>query len=699
MKPVATLFPVLCLVFAGICTAENVKVFEIGSWNDDWREFGRYAHVMEFKGKPCEVDAVTVENSMFPMFISGPADGNPNSANPLNLHFSLTGKVSDLHLTIVIYGTTSYSLETALKLNVNGKSLGEERWRATPASPEVEYEKYQRLIRRRISAGWLSHGRNTISIEVVEGHYVTFDYLALTESPIDRELSPQPWWEQQHDRRGRYFAKKEYVPEPIPALAANRDRIPRPVFDERPDWLRCYWKAWELAFDRFRKPRPGSPFVSNYMDEAFADYALWLWDTSFMTMFGNYAHHIFPGIRSLDNFYCNQYPDGEIVREICEWSGDPRPRPSRPGTPDSLNNPIPPWAERESYRITNDKERLALVYDSLVSFYRSYSKIREKDQGTGLYYSSWAAMDNSPRGGAENQSTWIIGIDTSAQVVSFARDLAFIARELGFKEDARIFEQEADDLSERINRHLWNEEDGFYYDLARDGRMLTVKTIAAFWPLLSGTASKMQAARLVEHLNNTNEFNRLHRVPTLSADALEFEPAGGYWRGAVWAPTTMAVVRGLERAGYNELARDIAANHLDHVAAVFEKTGTIWENYAPDFVDKGDPSRPDFVGWSGIGPILFLIEHVIGIKVDAPHNTIAWRINSVDRSGVENLWFGGKTVTLVCEKRANQNSPCRISVQSTGDFRLNVEVGNVTKELQISAEGKRRYIIEHGGGT
>jgi hypothetical protein len=34
----------------------------------------------------------------------------------------------------------------------------------------------------------------------------------------------------------------------------------------------------------------------------------------------------------------------------------------------------------------------------------------------------------------------------------------------------------------------------------------------------------------------------------------------------------------------------------------------------------GAPSRKDFVGWTGIGPIAFFIEYAIGIKADAPAN-------------------------------------------------------------------------------
>ena len=91
-------------------------------------------------------------------------------------------------------------------------------------------------------------------------------------------------------------------------------------------------------------------------------------------------------------------------------------------------------------------------------------------------------------------------------------------------------------------------------------------------------------------MKNPNTFARLHRVPTVAADEPGYNPAGEYWRGSVWAPTDTMVIRGLERYGYTDLAREIALNHLTNMGRVFEKTGTVWENYAPDKIEPGQPA-------------------------------------------------------------------------------------------------------------
>lgn len=509
--------------------------------------------------------------------------------------------------------------------------------------------------------------------------------------------------------RGAYFAKKSYTPQPLPDFLVTRRKLPEPIFDEAPEFVSCYWKCWELAFSHFRQPPPGSPFVSNYIDEAFCD-SLFMFDTSFMTMFCNYAHPYVPGIQSLDNFYCTQLRDGEIVREITEKSGEPAPM-SPAGTPDSLNHPIVAWAERESYRITGDRERLALVYEPLVRYYRAMDKI--KDPSSGFYLACWASMDNSPR-----IAGLLCGIDTTAEVVLFARDLAEIAKVLGKTAEADMFAAEARALSAQINARLWDERTGYYYDTAVGGKRHNVRTVATFWPLIAGIPDAARAERLIAHLENPNAFGRTHLVPTLPADEKGYNTMGDYWRGGVWTPINTMVIRGLQRYGKDDLARRIAMNHLKNVAEVFRQTGTIWEFYAPDSVKPGlvdgHPGRRDFVGWSGLGPITYLIEFAIGIQVDAPANLVTWDIRSPQRCGVKRLWFGGKTASLICEAPAGAGEgpdpaaagaassrpsdaraaatrpspaagPRKLVVTSDGSFHLKVIYSGKSREFDVDA--------------
>ncbi|MGE5293579.1 MAG: MGH1-like glycoside hydrolase domain-containing protein [Solirubrobacterales bacterium] len=514
--------------------------------------------------------------------------------------------------------------------------------------------------------------------------------------------------------QGMYFSKKQYVRQPLPLFTTDRDGLPSPIFDEDPDYVRCYWKAWELAYRNFHEPAAASGFVSQFIDAAF-NQNIFLWDTCFMTMFCNYAHRLVPGICSLDNFYVKQHEDGEICREInrttgmdfeqwvnaddeplfSRWGytldtgqkrasvvyeGRPAPTPSPKLTLDALNHPILAWAELESFRFTADTDRLRLVWEPLTRYYGALQKYLR--QGNDLYMTDWASMDNATRnqylegGGA--------GIDISCEMVLFARNLTEIATILGKETEAERYRQDAEQLSAPINQLMWDRQRGFYFDLTCKGERAPVKSIAAFWALLARVASKSQAESLAAELENPGTFNTVHRVPTLAANEPGFDPKGGYWKGAVWVPTDKMVIAGLEQYGYGDLAGEIALNHLRNIVAVFKDTSTIWENYAPQNIVHGEPAKGDFVGWSGLGPIAFFIEYAIGIHVDAPANRLVWNVRSSHRVGIDNLRFADITVSLVCEK-TDATGGRIIKVKSSGPFDLEISCQGKTTGTQVPA--------------
>ncbi len=77
-----------------------------------------------------------------------------------------------------------------------------------------------------------------------------------------------------------------------------RSQVPEPVFDERPEYNRLYERTWELAHDHLLD-LPGMP-QTPYMDEAFCDVRIWIWDSCFMSLFCKYAPNCFPGVETLN---------------------------------------------------------------------------------------------------------------------------------------------------------------------------------------------------------------------------------------------------------------------------------------------------------------------------------------------------------------------------------------------------------------
>ncbi len=485
-------------------------------------------------------------------------------------------------------------------------------------------------------------------------------------------------------RRGIYFAKKDYVPAELPKFAESRELIPEPVLDDNPDYLEMYWKCWELAFTHMRKPDASNGFVSNYLDEAFNP-NIFQWDTIFMVMFARYGNHIFPAIDSLDNFYCKQHNNGFICREIWETTGNDHHSEK---SPEAINPPLFSWAEMENFRVTGDKTRLEIVLPVLVKYVEWLETGRKKPEAVhGLYWSNslGSGMDNTPRSG----SGWV---DMSAQMVIQYNDLAAICEYLGKVQEAQQFRNRANDIALRINQWMWSEEDGLYYDVDDKGQQVKWKTVGCFWPLLAGITTKEQEARLIANLKDPDTFWRKNVFPSLAADQQYYDPTGGYWRGGVWPPTTYAIIRGLTSRGYEEFAIEATRRHLDSMYEVYKQTGTVWELYAPDMDrlgsgnagEKGEhQARPDFVGWTGCGPIALLIENVIGLRPDGVDNKLTWNLTRTDRHGIKKLRFGKVTADLICQKRNDDKSAPVISISTDQEFVLTVIWSGGIKNINL----------------
>jgi hypothetical protein len=539
-------------------------------------------------------------------------------------------------------------------------------------------------------------------------------------------VHPEQW------ARGTFFQKKTYKDTSLLTFEEARRHLPEPIFDSRPDYIECYWRTWEIAYKNALVPTPESGFVSNFVDAAFSD-NIYLWDSAFITMFCNLAHPYIPGIRSLDNFYCKQLDDGEISRQYVRSTGkdfykwvnaERKPlhsffhnhykhrglaqineldyeamlKPDLGRTVehppymrlDALNHPIAAWAELESFKHTGDRARLELVWEPLVRYYDALCYHLRNHYG--LFVTDWASMDNSPRNKYLGS-----GVDISCEMVLFARNLIEIASILMKKKAdegagnkaselaARLagLYEDAQKLTDTINLLMWDPDTGFYYDVTTEGRRAPVKTIAAYWALISGVADERQAAKLAEWLNDPNTFNRKHRVPVCAADEPGYDPQGGYWKGSVWAPTNTMVIRGLEKYGYRDLAREIALNHLDNVVKVYQDTGTIWENYPPDSIDSGNADKRDFVGWSGIAPTLYLLEHAVGLSGDADKHELTWRLRpGMGTVGCNRYWFAGATADLKATEQADGSY--LLTVSSDAPLKLNVVYEGKETKTEVS---------------
>ena len=476
------------------------------------------------------------------------------------------------------------------------------------------------------------------------------------------------------------FLKMDAETTPLPTYDNVKDLLPKPFWEGHDDAIACYNYAWQTAFKNLRTADDTNRFVSNYIDTAFNG-CIFMWDSSFIVMFGKYADKIFSFQKTLDNFYSHQHGDGFICREISEQGADEH---FTRHNPSSTGPNVMPWSEWEYFCQTGDMNRLSKIFDPLLAYHLWLKEHHTWPNGT--YWSTgWGCgMDNQPRlpegyhfAFSHGHMVWI---DTCIQQVLSAKILLKMAAVLGKEEDSGLLQlkEEVEHLTAVINNELWCEEDAFYYDLHKNGKLNGVKSVGAYWALLADIIPADRLERFVAHLDNEAEFKRPCRVPTLSADHPQYKEGGGYWLGSIWAPTNYMVLKGLEKNGYEALVHEIACNCLSNVVNVFNETHTLWENYAPEYTGRGEHSKDSFVGWSGLFPISIMMEYVFGIRPYAQEKKIVWQVNLTDCHGIKQYPLGNLSVDLICEARSSAEEEPQITVRSAEPITVEIHWnGNV----------------------
>lgn len=454
----------------------------------------------------------------------------------------------------------------------------------------------------------------------------------------------------------------------------DRALIPQPVFDAEPGYVELYWKAWEQAYAHVKWQK--GLVQPLYMDEGLWDDTIWIWDSEFMVMFCKYAPKLFPGIQTLDNFYYTMLEDSGSSLRIQH--------------PD--NPPFFAWVENDYYKITGDRDHIReLLLDKKFlqrywNLFPTLSPERKlqfdhypialKYKGIGYEWNGISSgMDNTPRTRAGKGMLWVDAISQQALSALYISRLAKVA---GDGATAREFEKKWKELRRIVNKYYWDDSDGCYYDIvpAPSGETASVADVqaspsawrttgiltpASFWPMLAEIPSKAQARRMTEFALRPDKLGGEVPWVTVSRDDPDFDANDGwYWRGAMWLPTAYMGIKALEKYDFMEAADTTAEQVLSWMLRTWRdyEPHTIWECYSPTASapssNHGKRVRPDFCGWSALGPISLFIENVLGFHdIDASSRTVRWDIRHDCRHGLNNLTFGDTTTDLLYDPAAS----------------------------------------------
>jgi hypothetical protein len=402
---------------------------------------------------------------------------------------------------------------------------------------------------------------------------------------------------------------------------AARTGIPSPIVPERA-LAGLYRLAWDAALRFLRNPQPDLDLAVDTADAAPAQC-----DPCFIAQYAKYAHPAVPAAQMLSNIYAAQRADG-FIPQPSGWRPAPSGRACSP--------PLHSWAEWDLYLLTGDRDRLAQVLPPLERFHR------------------WLVDNRRAAAGLYGPTPGTATLDLSCQMALDAHHLSLMAAELGRDDAAAAFAEEHSELGHAINALLWRDDMRWYAEChaAQPPPAVQpddVKSIAGFWPLLSGVAPPERAAEVIAHLTDPRWFRSLPPAPAVSAQSDGCEGPAGPWGGAVRPAANYLVVRALLQAARPGLAKTVALEYLRSLSVQPRERGALPAYRSPE--RDGGADRPDTTGLSALGPVAMLIEAVLGLRADARANALVWAPRLSARHGIEKLPLGDRTVSVVCAAR------------------------------------------------
>ncbi|RYY57767.1 MAG: alpha,alpha-trehalase TreF [Chitinophagaceae bacterium] len=202
-------------------------------------------------------------------------------------------------------------------------------------------------------------------------------------------------------------------------------------------------------------------------------------------------------------------------------------------------------------------------------------------------------------------TTEIIPVDLNCLLWHLEQTLSDTFGLAGNAQEKARYEVLAANRRDAINRYLWDELKGFYFDYDFvAGAGTGALTIAAATPLYFGLATAEQA-KLVSMVIEERFLVDGGVLTTLEQSGQQWDAPNG------WAPLQWITIRGLDRYGFTGLAAEIAHRWIRLNTQVFERTGKLMEKYnvvnASLDAGGGEYEGQDGFGWTN-GVLLKLMQ-------------------------------------------------------------------------------------------
>lgn len=292
------------------------------------------------------------------------------------------------------------------------------------------------------------------------------------------------------------------------------------------------------------------PFMKAGADGLYGDYA-WPYGDTILTAASaawvnqHFAENVLRGAAEIQA----QNPDGRISGYPWEpYMGQPADNNFRP-------DPYFDSAHVIAMR-THDDQLRTKAYESMRKYLDWWLSPTKRHAMTGLIMGDWEEALNFEmlESSADPRAQSRAPVDLNASIVVGAELTASIASSIGKDEEATYLRQVSDELRRSINKWMWNEEDGFYYDYdIRNSRQSRKRTAQAFFTFRHGIAPESRRKRLLMQLTDPAKFNWGRTPPIVNKSRVDIDDN----ENAVLAFTTRPVVAGLEESGEFGLAAEL----------------------------------------------------------------------------------------------------------------------------------------------
>jgi len=245
--------------------------------------------------------------------------------------------------------------------------------------------------------------------------------------------------------------------------------------------------------------------------------------------------------------------------------------------PDSVNDqeivwnfckpPIHGWALKkmmDNNKNFLDYDKLHQIYQPLCNWTNWWFNYRDDDDD---YIPQYNHGNDS---GWDNSSVFIDSPpiespDLTAFLIIQIEVLADIADKLGRKSESKVWRKRAGQLLAKLFEHSL--KNGQLLPLqSGTHKIISSRSLLPFIPIVLAKRLPEEILKgLIASLKQGGMMTE-HGLATESTNSPLYE-SDGYWRGPIWAPSTMLIVDGLKEAGEEALARDISRKFINMCAA------------------------------------------------------------------------------------------------------------------------------------